>query len=116
MNTPIDEIIRKWEHTGLLEELSSDKKVRCAISLETMASILLEEKSKQLNEVNGKSSEDIAATILPIVRKLYNENIELMPTMQSLYEDYIGFIKGDMEAFLCEAYVKDLVHRLPGNN
>ena len=70
------------------------------------------QKEKQLNEVKGKSSEDIAATIIPIVRRLYNENIKLMPTMQSLFEDYIRFLNGDMEAFLCEAYTKDFVRRL----
>lgn len=112
MNEPIHQIVEKWEKTRLLEELSADKKVRCAISLEEMVDILLKAKEKRLYEVKGKSSEDIAATIIPIVRRLYNENIKLMPTMQSLYEDYIGFLNGDMEAFLCDAYAKDFVRRL----
>src|ERR1039458_4931242 len=96
INKPINEITEKWEKTGLLKHLTEDKKVRCAISLEEMTEILIRAKDKQLTEVKGKSSEDIAGTILPIVRRLYNENIELMPTMQSLYEDYIHFLNGEL--------------------
>jgi hypothetical protein len=112
MNNSIHQIVEKWEKTHLLDELTTDKKVRCAISLEEMGDILLQEKAKRLNEVKGKSSEDIVSTIIPIVRRLYGKNLELMPTMQSLYEDYIHFLNGDMEAFLCEAYVENLVRRL----
>ena len=111
MNKSTSETVEKWKKTRLLEHLSTDKKVRCAISLEEMSQILLK-KDKRLNEIRGHSSEDFASTIIPIVRRLYNEKIELMPTMQALYEDYLNFLNGDMEAFLCEAYTKNFVARL----
>lgn len=108
MNKPINEIVEKWETTGLLQELSSVKKTNCAISLEEMANLLIK-KGKQPNEnVKGVSSEMIAETLIPIVRRLYNENIKLMPSMQKLYEDYTKFLSDG----ICEAYVNDLTFRL----
>lgn len=110
MNKLINEIIKKWEKTGLLKELSAAKKINCAISLEKMENILVE-KGKQLNEGTNTSQffvETIAATLLPIIRRLYNEDIKLMPSMAELYKDYLNFLSGP----ICKAYIKDLTSRL----
>ena len=112
MNESIHETIQKWEKTHLLDQLSADKKVRCAMSLEEMANILMKKKAQNLNEVKGKNQEELGGELLPIVRRLYSQKIELMPTMKSLYEDYVAFLNGDKEAFLIEAYVNDFVKRI----
>ena len=112
MTESIHETIKKWEKTHLLDELSADKKVRCAMSLEEMANILMKKKSQNLKEVKGKTQDEMGGELFPIVRRLYGENIKLMPTMQSLYEDYVAFLNGDIEAFLVEAYVNDFVKRI----
>jgi hypothetical protein len=104
-------LVSKWEKTGLLQELPDYKKLPCAKSLEEMAQVLINKRHDKCDIV-GYDNEKIAGTLLPIVRLLYNENIAVMPFMSQLYDDYISFISGDMEAFICQYYIKDYVDRL----
>lgn len=111
MNKPVNEIVNKWKTTGLLKGLSEEKKTRCAISLEDLASFLMKQ-SNQLNETYGaKRAEDICGNLIPIMRRVYNENIRMVPSAEMLYEDYVSNVAGDPEAALCDLYVKDFVKR-----
>jgi hypothetical protein len=112
MSTPINEIVEKWEKTHLLDELSASKKTNCAISLEEMAQLILR-KAKQIKEEKEKRViQELAGELLPIVRRLYSQNIKLMPKMEQLYEDYVKFKSSDIEAMIIEMYVKDYTARL----
>jgi hypothetical protein len=108
---PVDKIVERWEKTGLLEGLTTMKKTSCALSLEDLAQLLVKH-SNVLNETYGaKRTEDINGALLPIMRRLYDEKIKVIPSAAKLYEDYITEVAGDPEAALCNLYVKDFVNR-----
>lgn len=108
MNKPINEIIKQWKQTHLLDGLSEVKQVTCAIALEEMSQILIQKK-QQLNEIYGhKSSDDICGALLPIVRRLFSENISTMPSMNSLFEHYVKNVAPDPEAALVQYYIQDV--------
>jgi len=113
----------KWEKTGLLKHLRLNKKNECADLLESTADILIK-KSNGGKNITPRS-EMIASTLLPIVRRLYSEKINSMPTAVWLYDDYLVYINSghnpmdadmnfvpDPENNCCEMYVKNLVVRL----
>ena len=108
---PVGKIVERWEKTGLLEGLTAMKKASCALSLEDLAQLLVKH-SRVLNEMYGaKRAENINGTLLPIMRRLYEEKIKVIPSAAKLYEDYISEVAGDSEAALCNLYVKDFVNR-----
>lgn len=117
-------ITEKWDKTGLLEGLSEDKKSDCAQSLEEITQILINNSrglDKSAESFNAKlkggdsPTSYVAGTILPIVRVLYGEKIKQIPTMQHLFDDYVKFLRGDLEAFLVMAYVKEVVSKINAN-
>lgn len=102
-----NEIVQQWKKSHLLNGLSEVKEVTCAIALEEMAQILIQNK-QQLTETYGpKNSDDICGVLLPIVRRLFSENIKLMPSMNSLFEHYVKHVAPDPEAALVSYYVQD---------
>ena len=110
-NEPVGKIVERWEKTGLLEGLTTMKKASCALSLEDLAQLLVKH-SRVLSETYGaKRAEDINGTLLPIMRRLYEEKIKVIPSAAKLYEDYMNEVAGDPEAALCNLYVKDFVNR-----
>ena len=111
MNKPINTIVRKWEQSGLLGGLSTTRKTSCAVSLEDLAQVLVENIDK-LNEVYGaKGAETINCTLIPIMRRLYGEEINTIPSAKELFEDYVSTVASDPETALCDLYIKDFVNR-----
>jgi hypothetical protein len=116
------ENVIKWEKTGLLKYIKGKKKTLCANLLEDVGNLLLK---KYQNNTTPKS-EMICGTILPIVRKLFNEDVKTLPTADWLYKDYINFVENhpelnplnqdiigqDYEAELCSIYTKNIVEKL----
>jgi hypothetical protein len=117
----INEIVRKWKTTRLLEELTSVQAVDCAILLEELTQLLIQNEKNKPPTISKINVQQIAGTLLPIARRLFNEHLSLKPSAQFLYDDYVKFFVKtnplvediiDPEAKLCEMYVKDLVSRL----
>lgn len=116
MNKPINELVEKWEKTGLLQELSDSKKINCAKSLEEMAQLLLK-KDKQLKKKSKHNSfiQSFGGELIPIVRKLYNENLKKMPSAKYLYDDYTTVVIPDRELYIVTSYVNNLTSHLKNN-
>ena len=111
MNKPVNEIVKRWEQSGLLEGLTTTKKTSCAISLEDLAQVLVKN-TKKLNETYGaRGAETINCTIIPIMRRLYGEKINTIPSAKELFEDYVSTVAIDPEAAICDLYIKDFVNR-----
>ena len=87
-------LTEKWEKTGLLDQLDDFNKNECAVSLNTAVDLLLGEMKSYVDSVDKIYYEGyFAGTILPIIRRLYDDDIgcpEKMPkiSMKWLFEDW----------------------------
>jgi hypothetical protein len=110
-------LVRKWKLTGLLQFLTPEKEIECAILLEKTGNIIIQN--------NGENPSDyqqmVAGTLIPICRRLYHPDVKisLIPTAEWLYSDYIKWLDSkpivdstikeeDKETELCSMYVKKL--------
>ena len=94
----MSELTEKWEKTGLLEGIEDDfTKNECAVSLDATARLLVGEMNEYRKEVDKKMEIEgfLAATILPIVRRVYNEYPEKSASvsLRWLIEDFGEFAK-----------------------
>ena len=83
------EITERWDQTGLLDQLDDFNKNECANSLESAVEYLLgdmEEYVKNIDKTYGEGF--FAGTILPIIRRLYDNGGCLKTPMKLLFEDY----------------------------
>lgn len=116
-----DKLVWKWGQTGLLELLSPTKKKKCADSLEKMALVLV----KKYSGHETPESASICGTLLPVVRRLYDERVKTLPTASWLHNHYVKYLKSnpletnvctqchpDYEADYVNDYVKVLVKKL----
>jgi len=80
----MNNIIQKWEQTGLLDGLDEFNKSECVASLETAFHLLSEDSDEYSRIIDGKYNEEgfFPSMLLPIIRRLYN-NDEGMPTKMS---------------------------------
>jgi hypothetical protein len=97
-----NEIVERWEKTGLLEGLDGTNKSECATSLQKCAELLIGEKNeymKQIDEaVEGEGSEGFyAGYILPIMRRIYDDKSEAPKArskpLEWLMEDFGEYAK-----------------------
>ena len=107
----INKTTEKWEKTGLLQKLSGKTKDSCAQSLEELSLFLV---GKYEDKVT-KQSESICSCVLPIMTRLYMENITPVPDPKTLHDSFVKFEKStktkkgeDRERILCEKFVKQL--------
>ncbi len=110
----IDKLTQKWNASGLLDGLSPEKQRQCAVTLDGVASLLIKN-LKQLKKTKfkftGYMSEDVAATLLPIARRLYDMSV-VIPSAKQIYNHYIKFLCDDPEAFFVSSYVEDYAKQL----
>ena len=112
----------KWRKTGLLEYLANETQCdEVASALESMAVKLIDNKPYTVE------TEQFAAMILPIVRRVY-EDANVLPSTEWLYNDFKKFYTdkkqlmeewyktgsngADAEAEFTAHYVDDVVTRL----
>ena len=94
----MNELTEKWEKTGLLEGIEDDSiKNKCAASLDATAYLLIGEMDEYRKEVDKKMEIKgfLAGTILPIVRRIYNEYPEKSTSvsLKWLIKDFGEFAK-----------------------
>lgn len=107
-----DQITNKWEKTGLLEGLDEFNKSECAASLEDAALFLMNDLNKYCKEIDKIYDSDgfFAGSVLPIIRRLYNED-EGFPekmssfNMRDLIDDFYKFclFKYELYKNMCSA-------------
>ena len=89
----MDELIRKWEKTGLLEYLNSDE-LKCTLATK------FEELAHYLIEYTGEYDfEEMVTTVsFPIVRRVYSQGkrIDNIPSFVHELNDYwtSGYVRG----------------------
>ena len=108
-----DEIISKWEKTGLLEingKMSLVKKEKLALLLEEMCNIILS-KMDILKEISTtiKYDDMIPAMALPVVVRLFIKNPHKMPDMEWLFYNFLQYVKDNYEK-----YKNDCVNGIDG--
>ena len=89
----MNKLVSKWEKTGLLENLSTPKKTKCAVSLEKLGNLLV----KKYGGNMIKGSESVCGVILPVMRRLYDERVRI-PTGGWLLKDFLKFCKTHPES------------------
>ena len=89
----MNKLVSKWEKTGLLENLSTPKKIKCAESLEKLANLLV----KKYGGNATKESESVCGVIIPVMRRLYDERVRI-PTGGWLLKDFLKFCKTHPES------------------
>lgn len=117
-----NDVVNKWEGTGLLDATKPDDKNELATLLDKLAQHLV---IKQLNK--EPDTEEIAGCILPILVVLHNEHRDICPKdMKVLLDDFEKFYnknKGlidDLNSYIsqngekefCELYVYSLIHNI----
>ena len=110
--------IRKWKQTGLMEGLNESNKQCCADSLEDMANFLME--NQELIKKTNIDSEHIGSVLIPIVRRLIEEKTNSYINPKKLFVEYIKFLhntsvspktilkeSNDIEAYIVNKFVKN---------
>ena len=94
--------VKRWRQTGLLEGLTNNNIQNCADSLEGMAKLLIQKSDSIKNKTNKTKlyMEGIAGTILPIVRALYEEKTSSYIEPKKLFNEYIKYLKEIKQTFV----------------
>ena len=103
----MNEITKKWEKTGLLQELDDFNKNKCAFSLEEAAQLLIGEMKEYIKEIDKEYCKGgdgfFAGTVLPIVRRMYDNDVlqEKAPSVDIkwLILDYYEYCKNNRLLF-----------------
>ena len=116
-----NEIVEKWEKTGLLEEMDDFSKRECAYALDTCGNLLIGEKAAYRLEVDKVYGQEgfYAGTILPVISRLYRlddgPSIAMSMSIEWLMEDFGEYIKEHVELYhalnscICEDGERELV-------
>ena len=127
-----NELVERWERTGLLMELDEAHKNKCATSLQECADLLVGKKNAYMHAIDDAIGTNgfFAGCILPVVRRLYEteEGAVKAPnlSMEWLMEDFGEYAKRmyhiykgleehhdvDGEAEFIQAYMQMLERKL----
>ena len=94
-----NELVERWEKTGLLDKMDDFNKSECATSLQECADLLTGQRNVYMKEIDSAIGENgfFAGHILPIVRRIYEteEGAAKAPSlsMEWLMEDFGEYSK-----------------------
>ena len=118
----MNEISKRWNETGLLDELQSDtQKDECAEVLNHVAQILIRDDPNPTDKERKKQHEEFCGFILPMTRRIYDclypskikfpdvewfvkDCGEFFDNNQDLYDAFNSYIALDAEAEMCAMY------------
>lgn len=124
-----EEIVHRWNSTGLLDGLTEEDRLPCSLLLNNVADLLIGKFNERMKKIDDDFYGEgyMAGTILPVARRLYNKNErpKIIPSAEWLFEDYEKFllenkslykdlkqgIACDGEAEFVTLYVTDVVKR-----
>lgn len=95
-------LVNKWEKTGLLEATHPQDRFELATLLEDLCQYLINRKADELQKklVTEQTTEEIAGFVLPVLVRLYNERREVCPKdMGWLLEDFEKYYSKKREEF-----------------
>lgn len=116
------EYINIWRKSGLLENLTLSQANKCAESLTKISRILLNESIEPIlnktDKMFGKGY--VVETLIPVVRRLYNYNLENFPNENWLFKDYIKFLNKQKNKLKSQdavnLYCENLIKKLKKDN
>jgi len=111
----MNENTKKWEKTGLLPNTSEDIKDELANDLEELAKLLIQKYNTPNEKVKTRGG-FVAGTVLPIMVRLYNENVIHFkrPMAYELFLDFEAYVDKHGEVSIAKEikYVKSYIKHL----